>query len=241
MDSLAQFQDGASLGVALTCRSWFKICAQELFRRLFVRSSQVHEVINRLSKEDSYIAQHARWLRIRGVIPWLSLPLLLSLLPGIDDFSIAPHLEDDISVEVPCSYHPSHPRLASVIHVASWTTVALSKLDLRSVRFSSGIDVLHLLAFFPQLSNAELWCCTIPSGAGSETVPPSPLTRLKRVIIHSSHDSSGVPQVASFAQWWCWPHPVGDFEVGPYPGLQKADVQCMIALLRLLIALQGWE
>ena len=228
------------LSVGLVCRAWLKICAPTLYRVITVHSSRLNELIADLTHPGSYIVPNAQILNVHGPVPWLTLSTLMGLLPGLSRLDIRLPYHDAATPYPP--YDPSHPYLASsAILTASQATLALTTLVLFRLRFSSIFDVLRLLGLFPRLSKATLFDCVVPYGSRLEAIFPPRSTHFTRLcVIRQNDDADTVIDIASFAEWWRWPHPVTDTEVGLYPGLHKADTQTIVTTLQWLhTELQG--
>ena len=157
----------------------------------------------------------------------------MTLLPCVDTLWIFSQKIDESSS--PHSYHPSHPRLASAVHALSLTALALTELHLGKLQFSSATDVVRLCSMFPRLLLADIYECTIPE-SGSRAIAPPPSTRMKQLqyYLPQSKTRSSAADTVSLAHWWAWPHPDDDSDVGPYPGLHKANIPAVFTLLRYL-------
>ena len=213
--------------MALTCRAWLRICAPGRHPWIYVRSSSIDELIADLSKSSTGFGKYTDELYIRGRVPWLAIPKLFKLLPRIDSIFFNPRVGNkSVNIDAPHRYHSSHPRLMSFMSAASLTMLPLRYLSLEKIQFSSATDVLRLLAALPSLSEAilSLGDIGIPPGPGSVTIRPPPSTHLKRL-----YTSDGV-MIVPLVQCWQWPHPVNDPDVGPFPGLHKADIQVISAI-----------
>lgn len=203
------------------CRAWYAICAPDLPKTFHIRSPRIDELIGDLSKPGSRLARDAEGLAVVGLIPWLSLPKLLKLLPRLRELDIQEHMPTS-----PTVYHPGMLRWSSATRVTSRT---LTGLQIRRLWFPSATDVLRLLAHFPRLSTAHFNDCTIH--IASETTLPISSTNLSRMYLSQPKDLIHTRTIPSLTQFWQWPHPVVNPEVEPYPGLHLADAQGVAAVI----------
>ena len=226
-------QRSALVSASLTCRAWLDICAPKLYRDIFISSSRTSELIAHSAKAGSRVALHAERLRIDGAVPWLTLPRLLEVLPGVRELEICPSSwlwNDETSIAD--AYHPSLPRLMSGVLAVSQQTLALTSLQLTDQCFSSSAAVLRLVALFPLLQKVRLMDCTVePRFEHPFSTPSTHLTNitmeycLQKATVHPAGR-------AHLALWWQLRHPANDVEVGPYPGLHHADMKSVCSVLK---------
>ena len=211
-----------------TCQAWLAICAPTLYRTIYVHSDRVDELIKDLSSPNSHIGRHPRELEICGPIPWQALPMLITLLPCLNRLCIWS------AKEAIDAYHPRLSRLAWDILTAKRLTPALTKLALHRQQFSSAADVLRLFASFPRLLVAELGDCPLGNVLGA--VPSTSAASLRELLVLCEDRPIGISGVACLAQWWQWPHPTTEPTIVPYPGLHRADLQSVGAMMHVLVA-----
>ena len=224
------FRSTVLVPAGLTCRVWFDLCAPDLYSKIMVPAFRIHELIADLLTPGSRISPHAKELRILGSIPWRDLLPLFKLLPHVHRLNIYRHQRSDDTDAT--EYHPTLPRVISGITATSRAMLALTTVHLSGQRFSSPVDVLRLLAFFPLVQKADLYCCVI--GRGPEHLSDTPSTHLSHVsVINSCRDLAVHATTRSFLpQLWQLPHPASDAKVGPYPGLHFEDVKSICDILR---------
>ena len=227
--------------MGLTCRAWFRICAPQIYRVVYVSSSAsrcVDALRHHLSNPNSVIGLHAQALVISGQVPWLALPKLLERMPRVNTLT---HAASDKKVasrsKVATAYPPTISHLTSVIMAAS--SSVLGKLYLVDHHFSSVKDILPLLALFPRLSQVNLLTQVTPRSSEAQEVPSSKSTfDLKQADIYYTW---GLGNAACLARWWQRYCP-GDPESTPagavYPGLHKTDTRDVVTLLTLLFDLK---
>ena len=212
-----------------TSRAWFKICAPELYRWIYTRSSSVRELIEDLSKPGSHIAQHAWALRIKGPVPWSALLGMLRLLPSLGRLDITSHNPGHEKFTV----HPNIACLSCRMLAASQIIQALTELILREQKFHSAADVLRLFASLPRLSRAELVDCSIASTP--ELVPRASATNVTQLrLVVESVDVAPLVPLASLAQWWQWSHPAASPTNDLFPGLHITDSLAVCDMLKSL-------
>ena len=124
----------------------------------------------------------------------------------------------------------TQPRL---IHAVPHTALTLTELRLHRLQFPSATDVFRLISLFPRLTQANIHKCVMPRGPRAAPLPSSTcLKKLGYTIARGDPHPSA--DAVLLAQWWQWPHPHDDSDVGPYPGLHQADTRGMFTMLKFL-------
>ena len=212
-----------------TCRAWHTICAPDIYRKIFVRSRSVNELISELSIPGSCIVSHAQILWMCGHIPWLSLPRLLAHLPHVHTLTVRPHKHDKTSA---IAYQPAQARLTSSITGSSPLGPSLTSLSLFSQWFASTADILRMLALLPRLSRVTIRGCKVL--VSSVILPLVSCIHLRHIFFKPNADGAVLYTLGpALAHWWMLPRAAMDCSPGtrPFPGLRDTDSRCAAAIL----------
>ena len=153
--------DGEGLmQLALVCRAWYGYIAPALYSTLEVTET------NRGSCLRPATAAHARRIAFIDSHP-LAANVKLPQLPPREFLSTLWLRWSGPLTEAKCtlSYHPSHAQVHLRAHSALFN---VSRLDLWYCDFLSSLDLLRLLAAFPNLVRVDLGCVKVARGG-----PPS--------------------------------------------------------------------
>ena len=179
---------------ALVCRAWYALAAPLLYSRLKVEDYNFRQMS--LDVRPS-TAQYAWQADIRGPQHFVNSTQVARLLSGVvwlewqgvhDPPSRAP-------------YHPSHALVYSQVH-SVFTNVI--HFDLQYCHFLSPVDLMRLLASFPNLVHVTLFSVSFSSMALKSTFARPKASRIRRIC--ARHHSNVPELVAALAHCFTWYH-----------------------------------